>query len=157
MGQVSSPYGAIQDAIEATFITERNGGKLSGVLSVGNTWLNETSVYPTVYVDFDGLDEDLGDAVGQRKQQIHYIIGVSYRSNTSLADARKQIRSLIDDGNGNGICPILRDPSNFYWGQQILWSTITNLRIYDNGSDNATTTGQYIAYCVMRYNIALYL
>ena len=153
----SSPFQAVQNAIYTTLESEMASGRLHGVSAVGDTWLNEVDEYPYVYVDFDGFDQDLGDAVRQRKQTLRFIMGIAYESNVSLSDARKNVKNLLDDGNGNGLCPILNDPANFHWGQSVNWTSITNCKIYDNGDKNQNTTGQFVAYAVLVYSVNLFM
>lgn len=152
--ETSSPFQAIQDAIYTTLESEMPAGnRLAGVKAVGNAWLNEVNIYPYVYCDFDSFDEDLGDALHQRKQTIRYVIGIAYESEISLSDARTQVKKLLDDGVGNGVAPILRDPSHYLWGQNIRWSTINQVKMFDNGTNNQNTSGTFVAYVTLVYTV----
>jgi hypothetical protein len=152
----SAAFQAIQDTIYSTLEAERASGRISSVAAIGDTWLNEVSTFPYVYIDFDSLTQD-PSAVRQRKQVVTYILGIAYQSSVSLSDARRQCKLLLDDGNGNGLLPILNDPANFSWQQQANWSEVVDVKLYDNGTDNQSTAAQFIAYAVIRFEVWQYL
>lgn len=157
MGSNYSNYLAIQNKIFDTLINEaKAGGRLYGVKDVGDTWLLETNLHPYVYVDFDGFSEDTS-ATQQRKLVDRFIVGISYKSAISLSDARKNLKLLLDDGTGNGLAPILRDPANFSWGALASWSGISNFKIYDNGTGPTSTPNQYVAYAVGLFEVIEYM
>lgn len=153
----SSAFHSIESSIYATLEAERQpGGRISSVVAIGNAWLNEVSEFPYVFVDFDSLTQE-PSASRQRKQVCTYLIGIAYQSSVSLSDARTQVKLLLDDGNGNGLLPVLNDGANFSWQQQTNWSELRDVKLYDNGMDNQSTASQFVAYAVARFDVWQYL
>lgn len=127
-------------------------GRLSSVKACGYAWLNATRLYPYISIYAAGRDEEF-EATRLKKSTCHYVLGVAYKSSISLEDAYTQIYTLLDDGNGNGLEAVLRDPANYTWGHNCSYSTIKTVRYYDNFEDNnqsAQTT--FVAYATVLYD-----
>ena len=100
---------AIKEAIITVFTASQGAsGTLYAVKAVGPTGYNETGVSPYVGVELIKTSESFG-ASHQIKIKMSFGISVSVTSTTLLQDAYKARDLIIDDGNGNGIQPLLRN------------------------------------------------
>lgn len=97
-----------QALIDAFTATQSPSGALSSVAAIGETTFNETGLYPYLSVEWIHTKEDF---VAVRKVRITCTFGISIscRSTTLLVDAKRQRDRLIDDGQGGGLQPILRN------------------------------------------------
>ena len=148
---------AIKAALTANLISEMLSGRLQGVAAVGDTWLNElgpVDSFPYVYVDIGSESESLV-AIQRKENTLNFNIGLAYKSLISLGDAKANLLTLLDDGAGNGLKAILRDPI-FYTLNGL--ATQTQIRMttqyYDNlGENPKSSLNQFVSYAIIRYDV----
>jgi hypothetical protein len=144
----------IRNAIQAQLISEMVSGRISGVESIGSSWLNDVSLYPYIFVWPMGGSEQIF-AVRRKKETVDIQIGLAYKSvlpYPTIEDAYNNLYTLMDDGNGNGLMAILRDPNNYTWGGLASYSEIVDYKFYDTvDSNKASSMTNFAAYCVMHY------
>lgn len=153
----------IRTAIYNQLITEMSS-RLAGVQAVGYSWLNQVNLYPYVSI-YSGGKDIKKEATRRKRNTIHFVVGVAYKSEVSLEDAYTQIMRLVEgtsDGNGNwdgnGVQAILEDPNFYTWNQQASWSEITQIRYYDNvKQDTQSTQNSYVAYAVIQYDVVQFV
>lgn len=108
---MATPYSqatAIKAALINTFTTNQGpSGKLAPVLSIGPTSFPESGVYPYCGLDIIQMNEAFV-ANHKIRLTIDFGISISVKTNTLLQDAYTIRDSIIDDGEGNGVQPILR-------------------------------------------------
>jgi len=139
---MATPYSqatAIKAALINTFTTSQGvSGVLAPVLSVGPTSFPESGTYPYVGVDIVRMNEDF---VGNHKVRltIDFGISISVKSTTLLQDAYTVRDSIIDDGNGNGVQPLLRSIMTSLLGGLIEKAEIGQTILLNNVEDDKTS------------------
>ena len=99
----------IKQAIINAFAAQQGAsGKLASVLAIGPTAFPEANAYPYIGVDIVKTKEEF---IGNHHMRISIDFGIScsVKSITLLQDAYTQRDVILDDGNGNGYQPILRN------------------------------------------------
>ena len=111
------------DFLVSNFKTEQaNGKRLTLVKAVSESLSLWTEFIPAVGVQLMDAREEF-HATGKHKLYCDFVIQCSTQSTAASAsangfaipcldDAMKQLRTIVSDGAGNGICSILRDPAN---------------------------------------------
>jgi hypothetical protein len=153
----NSNYVAIKAAIHDKLVSELSG-RLAGVERVGSEWLNDAKIYPYVYVGRPTRFTQERASSHKFRRVDDFVLGVACRSTDSLEAAQAQLDLLLDDGNGNGLLAILNDPANYTWGGLAQYSFVAEGSNYDNlGSTKTASTGEYVAYSVIRYSVTQFL
>ncbi len=131
-------------------------GRLQSLQYVHKTihlWSDEL---PAVGVQL--IEED-PEPYGQRKQlvTIEFRIVVAAKAavdsngNITLDDAFSKLMQLIEDGNGNGVMAVLRDPANFSLGGLAMETYSRGKNKYDWDVDKAVGATDARAYAYIPY------
>ncbi len=129
-------------------------GMLSTVKAVGATSYSEVGVYPYVGVDIIKTTEKF---VANHRVRITLDIGISIscRSTTLLIDAYNQRDSILDDGIGNGIQPILRQQMYLFLNGLIQKCEITDTIYLSNVSENKSSAPvEFFADALVIWNVS---
>ncbi len=92
---------------------QSNAGGTTGIQFVGRVISPEQNVFPLAVVEFTNYD---GDVFGSHRDQVemHFdiLVAVLQPFSAEAADtaqqARLALRNYVNDGNGNGMSPLLR-------------------------------------------------
>jgi hypothetical protein len=161
---------AIWAAIVAALTDEMNvgpNGKPGSGTNTSGRLQSAQYVHKTIHLWSDELplvgvqlvDEPRGPwAQHFQETDLHFRIAVAANSTTPnpttgqvmLDDAYDALMNLLQDGNGNGVVPILCDQNNVRWGGNAIFSFIKRIQ-YDWDVDKAVGTTDARAYAYITY------
>jgi hypothetical protein len=148
-----NPTDLIESAIVRALASEMNltgtnpSGRLQTVKSIGKCRINEgvPALYPYIGVE-DYTERESPDSTAAREVETIWRVDIQTRSTVSLTDAKAQLRPILEDGAGNGVRPILRDPANFSLGNLLRSSEVIQTdRTDDLEKDPSGSTAAFFA------------
>jgi hypothetical protein len=129
---------------------------LAGVLTISRQVPPETNLFPAIGIEYQGgTNEPLGMIAPtgsyQRTAKFEIVVAVSMPFSPTQADtvtaARLALRQYVDDGNGNGLGPLLlSDPTLGGLAQMSWWKSL----LYSWASSKSASAG-IIAYAQYQF------
>ena len=152
-----SPYAQTvlikQAVLNALVAQQAPGGKLASVQSIGPTAFPESNTYPYIGCDIIKTKEEF---IGNHHMRICIDFGItcSVKTITLLADAYAIRDTLLDDGNGNGFLPVLRNMMYTLLGGLITKAEIGETIFLSNVSqDRSAAPTEFYADVVVMFKV----
>jgi hypothetical protein len=153
-------YLAVKAALYAILTGEQApGARLAAVTSIGESWLNEVRVFPHIGIYFADFKMD-NYAPRLRRYTFNFTLSVAARSslaestNPTQSDAYARLDTLLDDGSGNGLLPVLNDPKNYSLNGIAQKSEVLNMKMYDNLlSDKTAASNVFTAGAALQWQV----
>lgn len=145
---MSTPFSlavATKAAIIDAFTAEQGvGGKLSSVVSIGTTCFPETNAYPYIGVELVQRKESFYTN-NQRLSICRWVANISVKDEDLLKNAVDALEVIIDDGEGNGIEPIIRAFSRNKLGGVIFRAELDTTTFMNSGDDKEAAATEFFA------------
>lgn len=161
--QVVQQWDAIYNALTAEQNYGANGpgtgtnttGRLQLVKTIDKCLYPDFNALPFVGVQFKRVNEVIYAMAGRHKLTavFHILVVADAKASgtetfLSVSAAMANLRTLMSDGNGNGVVPVLRDKLNFTWGGT---ADQTDVVRYDvNWAEKPDSKGtDYVSFCLI--------